>query len=145
MRTAAIYRGRIAPSPTGYLHLGHGRTFWKAFQRARRQGGVLVLRNEDLDRQRCRAEFVSAMLEDLRWFGIEWQEGTPEVDKLIAFLNKEMLKGGPKQIRLDSGIGLKPISPTATTLELAATSRRSSASPSASACGASGGGIPTAA
>jgi isocitrate dehydrogenase len=46
--------------------------------------------------------------------GIEWQEGTPEVKKLIEFLNKEMLKGGPKQIRLDSGIGIKPISVTGT-------------------------------
>ena len=67
------YRGRIAPSPTGLLHLGHARTFWTAAQRAKQ--GVLVLRNEDLDPQRCRAEFVDAMLEDLRWLGIEWQEG----------------------------------------------------------------------
>ncbi len=46
--------------------------------------------------------------------GIEWQQGTPEVKKLIEFLNKEMLKGGPKQIRTDSGIGIKPISITGT-------------------------------
>ncbi len=69
------YRGRIAPSPTGYLHLGHARTFWTAQTRARTSGGVLVLRNEDLDRARCKPEFVSAMLQDLRWFGFEWQEG----------------------------------------------------------------------
>jgi glutamyl/glutaminyl-tRNA synthetase len=69
------YRGRLAPSPTGYLHLGHARTFWTAQQRARQNNGVLVLRNEDLDRARCRTEFVSAMLEDLKWFGFEWQEG----------------------------------------------------------------------
>jgi glutamyl/glutaminyl-tRNA synthetase len=69
------YRGRIAPSPTGYLHLGHARTFWTAQERARVAGGVLVLRNEDLDRERCKPEFVSAMFEDLRWFGFEWQEG----------------------------------------------------------------------
>jgi len=78
MEAAPVYRGRFAPSPTGYLHLGHARTFWTAFQRARERGGVLVLRNEDLDRQRCRPEFASAMLEDLPWFGIEWQEG-PDV------------------------------------------------------------------
>lgn len=72
------YRGRLAPSPTGYLHLGHARTFWTAQQRASEQGGALVLRNEDLDRQRCKPEFVTAMLEDLRWFGFEWQEG-PDV------------------------------------------------------------------
>src|SRR5438309_9866274 len=69
------YRGRLAPSPTGFLHLGHARTFWIAQQRAQAAGGALVLRNEDLDRARCKAQFVSAMIEDLRWFGFEWQEG----------------------------------------------------------------------
>ena len=69
------YRGRIAPSPTGYLHLGHGRTFWIAYQRALERNGILVLRNEDLDPERSKPEFVSAMIEDLRWLGIHWQEG----------------------------------------------------------------------
>jgi glutamyl/glutaminyl-tRNA synthetase len=69
------YRGRLAPSPTGLLHLGHARTFWIAQQRAQAHGGELVLRNEDLDFARCKPEFVSAMLEDLRWFGFQWQEG----------------------------------------------------------------------
>ena len=73
---SAGYRGRLAPSPTGHLHLGHARTFWTAFERAR--GGTLVLRNEDLDPVRSRAEFADAMLEDLRWLGIRWQEG-PDV------------------------------------------------------------------
>jgi glutamyl-tRNA synthetase len=57
------------------LHLGHARTFWIAAQRAAERGGALIFRNEDLDSQRCRAEFVQAMLEDLRWLGIEWVEG----------------------------------------------------------------------
>ena len=48
------------------------------------------------------------------YIGIEWKSGTPEVKKLIDFLNKEMLGGGPKQIRLDSGVAIKPISPTGT-------------------------------
>lgn len=69
------YRGRLAPSPTGYLHLGHARTFWIAQQRAIAAGGTLVLRNEDLDRARCKPAFVGAMMEDLRWFGFRWQEG----------------------------------------------------------------------
>jgi glutamyl-tRNA synthetase len=69
------YRGRLAPSPTGYLHLGHARTFWMAQQRAQANGGTLVLRNEDLDSTRFQMEFVPAMIEDLRWFGFEWQEG----------------------------------------------------------------------
>jgi len=72
------YRGRLAPSPTGYLHLGHARTFWLAQQRARAQGGALILRSEDLDAARVRPEFVAAMYEDLRWFGLEWSEG-PDV------------------------------------------------------------------
>ena len=69
------YRGRLAPSPTGWMHLGHARTFWIAAQRAAGRGGRLILRNEDLDAQRCRPEFVQAMIEDLRWLGISWVEG----------------------------------------------------------------------
>jgi glutamyl/glutaminyl-tRNA synthetase len=69
------YRGRLAPSPTGLLHLGHARTFWTAYERARAADGVLILRDEDLDTQRARADYAAAMLEDLRWLGIEWQEG----------------------------------------------------------------------
>jgi glutamyl/glutaminyl-tRNA synthetase len=72
---ADSYRGRIAPSPTGLLHLGHARTFWVAAERARERDGKLILRSEDLDPARCRSEFVDAMFEDLRWLGIEWQEG----------------------------------------------------------------------
>jgi len=48
------------------------------------------------------------------YIGIEWKSGTPEVKKLLEFLNKEMLKDGKKQIRWDSGVGIKPISPTGT-------------------------------
>jgi glutamyl/glutaminyl-tRNA synthetase len=76
--SAQKYRGRIAPSPTGYLHLGHARTFWIAQKRARAAGGTLVFRNEDLDVQRCRPKFVTSMYDDLRWLGLEWQEG-PDV------------------------------------------------------------------
>jgi len=71
----SAYRGRLAPSPTGYLHLGHARTFWIAQQRAEAAGGTLILRNDDLDGPRCRPEFVAAMFEDLRWFGLRWSEG----------------------------------------------------------------------
>jgi glutamyl-tRNA synthetase len=77
------YRGRLAPSPTGLLHLGHARTFWIAQQRAQTAGGRLVLRNEDLDPDRCRPDYVGAMLEDLHWFGLEWQEG-PDVGGAFA-------------------------------------------------------------
>jgi glutamyl/glutaminyl-tRNA synthetase len=72
---ASEYRGRLAPSPTGYLHLGHARTFWVAWQRARAAYGRLIFRNEDLDYQRCKPEFVRAMYEDLHWLGLDWDEG----------------------------------------------------------------------
>ena len=71
----STYRGRLAPSPTGYLHLGHARTFHLAWQRARQAGGRLVLRIEDIDTARCRPEFVQAAEADLRWLGLEWDEG----------------------------------------------------------------------
>jgi glutamyl-tRNA synthetase len=72
------YRGRIAPSPTGLLHAGHASTFWVAFRRAVEAGGRLVLRDEDLDPQRSRPEYATAMVEDLQWLGIRWDEG-PDV------------------------------------------------------------------
>jgi len=69
-------RGRIAPTPTGPLHVGHARTFALAAERA--AGAGLVMRIEDLDRDRCRPEFTAAALDDLRWLGLEWTEG-PDV------------------------------------------------------------------
>ena len=72
------YRGRIAPSPTGFLHIGHACTFWTAYQRTLARDGTLVFRNEDLDPQRSKSEYAAAMIEDLRWLGIQWQEG-PDV------------------------------------------------------------------
>jgi glutamyl-tRNA synthetase len=74
-RPQLAYRGRLAPSPTGFLHLGHARTFWVASERARRAGGALILRMEDLDPQRSRQEYADSFAEDLHWLGIEWQEG----------------------------------------------------------------------
>lgn len=69
------YRGRLAPSPTGFLHLGHARTFLIAARRAYEAAGSLIFRNEDLDPDRCRPEYVSAMYEDLSWIGLRWTEG----------------------------------------------------------------------
>jgi glutamyl-tRNA synthetase len=69
------YRGRLAPSPTGFLHVGHARTFWTAWQRARDAGGALVMRMEDLDPERSRAVYAEAVCDDLRWLGIRWHEG----------------------------------------------------------------------
>ena len=58
--------------------MGHARTFWTAYERARDAGGTLVMRMEDLDPDRSRAEYAEAALEDLHWLGIRWQEG-PEI------------------------------------------------------------------
>ncbi len=69
-------RGRLAPTPTGFLHVGHARTFAVAATRAGNAG--LILRIEDLDQPRCREEFCAAAIDDLRWLGLDWTEG-PEV------------------------------------------------------------------
>ena len=63
---------RFAPSPTGYLHLGHAHAALFAERAARIAGGLFLLRIEDIDRTRCRPEFEAAILEDLVWLGIEW-------------------------------------------------------------------------
>lgn len=65
---------RFAPSPTGNLHLGHAFSAIYAHDVARRAGGRFIVRIEDLDRSRCRQEFVSRQLEDLAWLGLGWEE-----------------------------------------------------------------------
>ncbi|HWB48954.1 MAG TPA: tRNA glutamyl-Q(34) synthetase GluQRS [Stellaceae bacterium] len=63
---------RFAPSPTGYLHLGHVRSAWEGWHAARTAGGRFLLRIEDIDRGRCRPEFDAAIREDLTWLGLDW-------------------------------------------------------------------------
>ena len=65
-------RGRLAPTPTGFLHVGHAYTFGIAAERA---AGKLILRVEDLDATRCNPQFTTAAIEDLRWLGLSWTEG----------------------------------------------------------------------
>ena len=69
------YRGRIAPTPSGYLHQGHIRTFRTAWNRAREKGGQIVFRMDDLDPSRCNQEYANACTEDIRSMGIDWDEG----------------------------------------------------------------------
>lgn len=64
--------GRLAPSPTGLLHLGHARTFLLAWWSARAQNGRILLRIEDLDGERAKPEFIDAAKRDLQWLGIDW-------------------------------------------------------------------------
>ena len=65
---------RFAPSPNGYLHLGHAYSALLNYDRARELGGRFLLRIEDIDRERCRPDYEDAIYEDLRWLGISWQE-----------------------------------------------------------------------
>lgn len=65
---------RFAPSPTGLLHLGHGFSAMLAHDAARREGGRFLVRMEDLDRGRVRPDYVQAVLDDLAWLGLRWDE-----------------------------------------------------------------------
>lgn len=68
--------GRLAPSPTGHLHLGHARSFLVAWWHARSRGGRIVLRIEDLDVERVKPGMIDATLRDLEWLGLDW-DGAP--------------------------------------------------------------------
>lgn len=65
---------RFAPSPNGYLHLGHALSALIDFEMARAAGGRFLLRIEDIDGTRCRPEYETAIYEDLRWLGIAWEQ-----------------------------------------------------------------------
>jgi hypothetical protein len=65
---------RFAPSPNGYLHLGHALSALINFEMARESDGRLVLRIEDIDTTRCRPEYEEAIYEDLAWLGIAWEQ-----------------------------------------------------------------------
>ena len=64
---------RFAPSPTGYLHLGHAYSALDAWRAAREAGGKFLLRIEDIDTTRCSPEFTDAIIEDLAWLGLDWE------------------------------------------------------------------------
>ena len=76
---------RFAPSPTGRLHLGHAYSALLAHDRAREGGGQFVLRIEDIDLERCRAEFVDGIYEDLLWLGLEWEGSVMVQSKRMNF------------------------------------------------------------
>ncbi|MEM6997058.1 MAG: tRNA glutamyl-Q(34) synthetase GluQRS [Myxococcota bacterium] len=75
---ASCIRGRFAPSPTGRFHLGNARTALLSWLDIRARGGTYVMRVEDLDPQRSKKEHEAAQLADLRWLGLDWDEG-PDV------------------------------------------------------------------
>jgi len=86
------YKGRFAPSPTGFLHVGNAWVALLAWLDARRADGAFVLRIEDLDDARSRATYREAILEDLRWLGIDWDEG-PDVGGPAAPYEQRLRRG----------------------------------------------------
>ena len=72
------YRGRLAPTPSGFLHEGHVQTFRTVTDRSRANKGRVIFRMDDLDPNRCTEEYASACLEDIKGMGLEWDEG-PDV------------------------------------------------------------------
>ena len=83
--------GRLAPSPTGGLHLGHARTFLAAWLSARSRGGRIVLRIEDIDASRVRPEAIQGAIDDLKWLGLDWDEGPDCVGPAGAYIQSQRL------------------------------------------------------
>src|SRR5579885_2469087 len=83
---------RFAPSPNGYLHLGHALSALLNFDLARARRGRFLLRIEDIDRARCRREFESAIYEDLAWLGLVWESPvwrqSEHLDNYLAVLDQ---------------------------------------------------------
>ena len=78
--------GRFAPSPSGLMHLGNARTALVAWLDARSRGGRILLRIEDLDPDRCRAELADGVRRDLEWLGLDWdEETTPQSQRTEAY------------------------------------------------------------
>lgn len=79
------YVGRLAPSPTGYLHLGHAATFLVASARARNRSGDLILRIDDLDPQRSKERYLDATREDLHWLGLHWEAELRQSERVSLY------------------------------------------------------------
>ena len=79
------YVGRLAPSPTGALHLGNVRTFMVAWLRARQSGGTVILRTEDLDHPKHKAGAAAQAIEDLRWLGFDWDEEYVQSERIPLY------------------------------------------------------------
>src|SRR5512139_2737778 len=85
----APIKTRFAPSPTGFIHLGNARTALFNALLALRHGGVFLLRIEDTDRERSRDEYIHALVEDMRWLGLDWQEGEAVVGAQSPYRQSE--------------------------------------------------------
>src|SRR5215472_12915520 len=76
---------RFAPSPNGYLHLGHACSALLNFDLAQHSGGRFLLRIEDIDPARCRPEFEAAIYEDLAWLGLSWEQPARQSERLADY------------------------------------------------------------
>lgn len=86
------YRTRLAPSPTGALHLGNARTFLFTWLRARSVGGQLVMRVEDLDHPKVKPEKIEEIYTDLKWLGIDWDEGPGLNEKCGPYIQTQRVE-----------------------------------------------------
>ena len=75
---------RFAPSPTGELHLGSAYSAWTGWHRAREAGGTFLVRIEDIDIRRCKRAFETAILDDLKWLGFDWDGDNPNTSRPTA-------------------------------------------------------------
>lgn len=87
-----MLRGRYAPSPTGCLHLGNARTALVAYLAAKARGGHFIMRVEDLDRARTVPAAVQGNLEELRWLGLDWDEGPDVGGSYAPYIQSERLE-----------------------------------------------------
>lgn len=87
-----MIRARLAPSPTGALHLGNARTFLVAWLAARQAGGQIALRIEDIDGPRVKPETIAGAIHDLRWLGLDWDEGPDVGGAFGPYLQTERLE-----------------------------------------------------
>ena len=83
--------GRLAPSPTGLLHLGNAWAFFLAWLACRAQQGKLVLRIEDVDAKRAKPEYITALTQDLQWLGLDWDEGYGKGGAAQPYVQSERL------------------------------------------------------
>src|SRR5437870_3316417 len=98
--TAPVFR--FAPSPNGYLHLGHAFSALLNFDMARAAGGRLLLRIEDIDATRCRPEFEAAIYEDLAWLGIEWEQPVRRQSEYLSAYREQLDRLDAKRLLFPS-------------------------------------------
>jgi len=83
---------RFAPSPNGYLHLGHAYSAAINYAMAKRQGGRFLLRIEDIDASRCRPEYEAAIFEDLGWLGLAWEQPVRRQSEHLAAYSAALMR-----------------------------------------------------